>query len=115
MEVDTTPVTGRAALGEEDLALLASLEDCDTGFYDLCAVLTHQGRQADGGHYVGWAKGDDGKWRKYDDDVVTDATPEEVLDLCGGGDRAMAYMCLYRRKSDHIQEPKKDDKGKGKA
>jgi len=32
----------------------------DTGNYELIAVVTHKGRSADGGHYVGWvhAKGD---------------------------------------------------------
>jgi uncharacterized UBP type Zn finger protein len=26
----------------------------DTGNYELVAVVTHKGRSADGGHYVGW-------------------------------------------------------------
>jgi ubiquitin carboxyl-terminal hydrolase 14 len=26
----------------------------DTGHYQLIAVVTHKGRSADGGHYVGW-------------------------------------------------------------
>jgi hypothetical protein len=29
--------------------------------YDLIAVLTHKGRSADSGHYVGWVKQDDGQ------------------------------------------------------
>lgn len=32
-----------------------------TGVYDLIAVLTHKGRSADSGHYVGWVKQDDGQ------------------------------------------------------
>jgi ubiquitin carboxyl-terminal hydrolase 14 len=32
-----------------------------TGVYDLVAVLTHKGRSADSGHYVGWVKQDDGQ------------------------------------------------------
>ena len=33
----------------------------DTGNYELVGVVTHKGRSADGGHYVGWVhqKGDD--------------------------------------------------------
>ena len=33
----------------------------DTGNYQLIAVVTHKGRSADGGHYIGWthASGDD--------------------------------------------------------
>eukprot|EP00161_Ancyromonas_sigmoides_P016969 TRINITY_DN4576_c0_g1_i2.p1 TRINITY_DN4576_c0_g1~~TRINITY_DN4576_c0_g1_i2.p1 ORF type:complete len:611 (+),score=212.82 TRINITY_DN4576_c0_g1_i2:228-1835(+) len=110
----TTSAATATATAEEDAALLASLEDVPTGLYELCAVLTHQGREADGGHYVAWAKGTDGSWLKYDDDTVTPATEEQILDLAGGGDRAMAYMVLYRRKKNTLPE-KKDAKGKGKA
>nr|XP_025678749.1 ubiquitin carboxyl-terminal hydrolase 6 [Arachis hypogaea] len=31
-----------------------------TGIYDLVAVLTHKGRSADSGHYVGWVKQEHG-------------------------------------------------------
>ena len=33
----------------------------DTGAYELIGVVTHKGRSADGGHYIGWvhASGDD--------------------------------------------------------
>lgn len=31
-----------------------------TGIYDLVAVLTHKGRSADSGHYVGWVKQENG-------------------------------------------------------
>lgn len=31
-----------------------------TGVYDLIAVLTHQGRSADSGHYVAWVKQESG-------------------------------------------------------
>jgi ubiquitin carboxyl-terminal hydrolase 14 len=57
----TTSAPTATATAEEDAALLASLEDVPTGLYELCAVLTHQGREADGGHYVAWAKGTDGE------------------------------------------------------
>ena len=33
-----------------------------TGIYDLVAVLTHQGRSADSGHYVAWVKQESGKF-----------------------------------------------------
>jgi len=36
-----------------------------SGQYELCAVLTHVGRNADSGHYIGWVKSEDGKnWCK---------------------------------------------------
>jgi ubiquitin carboxyl-terminal hydrolase 14 len=58
-----------------------------SGRYELVAVVTHQGRTADGGHYVGFAKSARGgdKWNKFDDAVVTQVTEQEVLALFGGG------------------------------
>lgn len=69
----------------------------ETGEYQLISVVTHKGRSADGGHYVGWAnlKGDD--WAEYDDDVVHPRTIEDILNLKGGGDWHMAYYCVYRK------------------
>lgn len=67
-----------------------------TGYYELCAVLTHQGRAADSGHYVAWVKDKGTAWLKYDDDKVSVHSEEEVKRLSGGGDWHMAYMCLYR-------------------
>lgn len=32
----------------------------ETGLYELYAVLTHKGRDADSGHYVAWTKQSDG-------------------------------------------------------
>lgn len=71
----------------------------DTGNYELCAVLTHQGRAADEGHYVAWVKDVGSRWYKFDDAKVTMHTEEEVKKLSGGGDWPMAYMCLYRAKN----------------
>lgn len=47
-----------------DPELLAD-EGCNaTGQYELCAVLTHVGRSADSGHYIGWVKKEQGKKRE---------------------------------------------------
>ncbi len=69
----------------------------DTGNYQLVAVVTHKGRSADGGHYVGWVHkaGDD--WYQYDDDIVTDVKIDDILALRGGGDWHTAYLCIYRK------------------
>jgi ubiquitin carboxyl-terminal hydrolase 14 len=67
-----------------------------TGFYSLCALLTHKGREADGGHYVSYVKQTDGSWMEFDDERPIPRTEEEILRLKGGGDHAMAYLCLYR-------------------
>jgi len=70
----------------------------DSGKYELVAVLTHKGRDADSGHYVAWVKQAADKWLKYDDDRVSEVPSDEIkkLDGKGGGDWHIAYMCLYR-------------------
>lgn len=35
-----------------------------SGWYELVAVLTHVGRTAESGHYIGWVKDDKGHWCK---------------------------------------------------
>lgn len=69
----------------------------DTGAYQLIGVVTHKGRSAEGGHYIGWvhASGDD--WLKCDDDIVTVVKTEDILSLRGGGDWHTAYLNLYRK------------------
>merc|ERR1712166_81862 len=71
------------------------------GKYELFAVVTHKGRDADGGHYMGWVKADnqstDGAkiadtdednddWFVFDDDEASPCKTEDVLKLKGGGD-----------------------------
>eukprot|EP00180_Rhodochaete_pulchella_P003406 Plantae.Rhodophyta-Rhodochaete_pulchella.ctg579.p1 GENE.Plantae.Rhodophyta-Rhodochaete_pulchella.ctg579~~Plantae.Rhodophyta-Rhodochaete_pulchella.ctg579.p1 ORF type:complete len:212 (+),score=35.78 Plantae.Rhodophyta-Rhodochaete_pulchella.ctg579:550-1185(+) len=77
----------------------ARVTEGKSGIYDLTAVLTHKGRALDSGHYVGWVKHSDSLWLKFDDDVVSTCTPEEILKLSGGGDWHMAYMILYRARN----------------
>ncbi|NXC19837.1 UBP14 hydrolase, partial [Corythaeola cristata] len=65
------------------------------GYYDLQAVLTHQGRSSSSGHYVSWVKRKHDEWIKFDDDKVSIVTPEDILRLSGGGDWHIAYVLLY--------------------
>jgi len=70
----------------------------ETGTYELFAVLTHKGRSADSGHYIGWIKESEDKWLKYDDDRVSFVNNDEIKKLSGkgGADWHMAYITLYR-------------------
>jgi ubiquitin carboxyl-terminal hydrolase 14 len=68
-----------------------------TGRYQLISVLTHQGRSSESGHYIGWVHKIDDKWLKYDDDNVTMVSTNDVLELKGGGDWHMAYICIFRQ------------------
>uniref|UniRef100_A0A1D1Y2F2 Ubiquitin carboxyl-terminal hydrolase n=1 Tax=Anthurium amnicola TaxID=1678845 RepID=A0A1D1Y2F2_9ARAE len=67
-----------------------------TGIYDLVSVLTHKGRSADSGHYVGWVKQENGKWVQFDDDNPIPQREEDITKLSGGGDWHMAYICMYK-------------------
>lgn len=73
-----------------------------TGRYALSGVVTHKGRGADAGHYIGWRKTEKGVWYKFNDDVVTEVRAEEIERLCGGGDLDTAYIILYARIDDLI-------------
>ncbi|TRY59743.1 hypothetical protein DNTS_028407 [Danionella cerebrum] len=67
----------------------------NSGYYELQAVLTHQGRSSSSGHYVGWVKRKEDEWMKFDDDKVSVVSPEDILKLSGGGDWHIAYVLLY--------------------
>jgi len=83
------------------------------GIYELFAVVTHKGRDADGGHYMAWVKADHNAgevqkiadttednedWFVFDDDEVSPCKTEDILKLKGGGDWHMSYMNFYRVK-----------------
>ena len=71
-----------------------------SGMYEVFAVVTHKGRDSDSGHYVSWTKQSNGEWFKFDDDVVTRVTEDQIKQLSGGGDNDIAYLIFYRRVDD---------------
>jgi ubiquitin carboxyl-terminal hydrolase 14 len=75
-----------------------------TGRYKLIAVVTHQGRSSESGHYIGWVHKKDDKWIKFDDDKISTVSINEILELKGGGDWHMAYICIYKRLEVPFQE-----------
>ncbi|XP_048582845.1 ubiquitin carboxyl-terminal hydrolase 14 [Nematostella vectensis] len=79
----------------------------NSGYYELTAVLTHQGRSSSSGHYLAWIKKKDDEWYKCDDDKITMVTSEEILKLSGGGDWHCAYVLLYapRRLETVVETP----------
>jgi ubiquitin carboxyl-terminal hydrolase 14 len=89
------------------------LPDDFQGVYELFAVVTHKGRDADGGHYMAWVKAkqnagevqkigdsdqDNDDWFVFDDDEVSPCKTEDVIKLKGGGDWHMSYLNFYRAK-----------------
>uniref|UniRef100_A0A0K8TL35 Ubiquitin carboxyl-terminal hydrolase n=1 Tax=Tabanus bromius TaxID=304241 RepID=A0A0K8TL35_TABBR len=67
----------------------------NSGYYSLQGVLTHKGRSSSSGHYVAWVRQKGDNWMKFDDDVVSPVTTDEILRLSGGGDWHCAYVLLY--------------------
>ncbi|CAL8075662.1 unnamed protein product [Calicophoron daubneyi] len=78
----------------EPFSLADDFGSNNSGYYDLQGVISHQGRTSSSGHYVAWVKVE-GNWMKFDDDVVTQVTSEDILKLSGGGDWHCAYVLLY--------------------
>lgn len=70
------------------------------GHYELMGCVTHKGRSADSGHYIGWVRQSPGseKWWKYDDETVSEVSTPDILALKGGGDWHTAYLNFYRVK-----------------
>lgn len=120
MEVDEDDAELQAALamsieketgkvGEAGIGLPSTFQ----GFYEPFALVTHKGRSADGGHYIGWTRTDekwdsgdhekkkkkgavDDKWICFDDADVEACPSSHVKNLNGGGDLDMAYLVFYR-------------------
>eukprot|EP00437_Effrenium_voratum_P014573 CAMPEP_0181454574 /NCGR_PEP_ID=MMETSP1110-20121109/30309_1 /TAXON_ID=174948 /ORGANISM="Symbiodinium sp., Strain CCMP421" /LENGTH=516 /DNA_ID=CAMNT_0023578925 /DNA_START=38 /DNA_END=1588 /DNA_ORIENTATION=- len=95
---------------EEDPSAAVGVEQLDTGYYQLVGIVSHKGRTADGGHYVGWTlhKKADGKdlkddqWVLFDDDDVSFVSWKDMTgmstDLCGGkADTQIAYINIYKK------------------
>ncbi|EON98165.1 putative ubiquitin carboxyl-terminal hydrolase 6 protein [Phaeoacremonium minimum UCRPA7] len=109
---------------ERDAALLAAKKELFTlidpellkddganqsGIYELRGVVTHQGASADSGHYTAYVKKqapvdpktgkkgeEDGNWWWFNDDKVSEVTPDKIDALAGGGESHSALILLYR-------------------
>ncbi|XP_059457327.1 ubiquitin carboxyl-terminal hydrolase 6 isoform X1 [Corylus avellana] len=91
--------SGEPSMATSQEGVQSDSETQMTGIYDLVAVLTHKGRSADSGHYVGWVKQESGKWIEYDDDSPIAQREEDITKLSGGGDWHMAYICMYKART----------------
>jgi len=98
-----------AADESKDVDMTAGGEEHDTGYYELVAIVSHKGRTADGGHYVGWVKhkSADGKdvkedqWILFDDETASLTDWKQLVgytDLQGGkADTQIAYINIYKK------------------
>ncbi|PSK33450.1 Ubiquitin carboxyl-terminal hydrolase 6 [Elsinoe australis] len=98
----------RDLLNAVDPKIAADEAANQTGLYELCGVVTHQGGSADSGHYTSYVKKsakrrpdgtlgeEDGKWWWFNDDRVSEVDAEKIETLCGGGESHSALILLYR-------------------
>merc|ERR1719188_1203201 len=107
---DGEAVAPAASAAPSSDAMEVEPKDFHTGQYELVGIVSHKGRSADGGHYVGWVrthKADgkdykDDQWLLFDDEDVLQYEWKQItgvsLDLQGGrADTQIAYLCLYRK------------------
>jgi len=81
------------------------------GGADLFALVTHKGRSADSGHYIGWVRkrqtdptAPDNAWLVFDDDTVSEVDTAYVTgQLKGGADDHMAYLAFYVAKGGETE------------
>jgi ubiquitin carboxyl-terminal hydrolase 14 len=97
---DVTSIAPTHAQPPKPVAVGHHLPAGFTGLYELHGLVTHKGRSADSGHYIGWVRQGLGSslWWCFNDNKVTEVRTEDVLALKGGGDRDMAYLVFYRCK-----------------
>jgi ubiquitin carboxyl-terminal hydrolase 22/27/51 len=81
LSLDMAPYTTKS--GKEDVELLYNLE----------SVIVHQGEQISNGHYYSFCR-QDGRWFRFDDEIVSATTVEDVL-------RQDAYLLFYAARTVH--------------
>ncbi|KAI5966501.1 UBP6 [Candida pseudojiufengensis] len=68
--------------------------------YELTAVITHMGANADGGHYKAYVKDpndlDGESWWLFNDDKVSSVSREKIGTLAGGGESDSALLLIYK-------------------
>ncbi len=79
--------SGAAASEAGAFVALPSLPDGFQGLYELFAVVTHKGRSADSGHYMGWVRRDGG--------ALTLSCPSSHPGLAGMGCSWCLYLCEW--------------------
>jgi ubiquitin carboxyl-terminal hydrolase 14 len=109
----STAAAGDVEMKSEDVemkdASAVGVEVVDTGYYELVGIISHKGRTADGGHYVGWTlkkKADkedkDDQWICYDDETTSQWNWKDItgvsMDLMGGkADTQISYINIYKK------------------
>ncbi|ETO34143.1 ubiquitin specific protease 14-like isoform 1 [Reticulomyxa filosa] len=82
---------------DKDKAMDVDPSSNESGYYELIGLVTHKGLSANSGHYIGYVKDPKRGWLKFDDEVVTEVSADDIKKLYGGGQWQMGYECFYRK------------------
>jgi len=77
-------------LEDLDLSKYVSGYKAETYVYDLFGVCNHMGNVM-GGHYTSFVKNRNGQWKHYNDQIIEDAFPNDIIS-------PKAYCLFYRKK-----------------
>ena len=88
IEGGDSSIAATAAQSSLDGLVNPGVPESFQGYYDLCGVVTHKGRDSSSGHYISFVRNDTGKdvWYAFDDDEVEITNSEVVGKMKGGGD-----------------------------
>uniref|UniRef100_A0A4W3K0Z1 Ubiquitin carboxyl-terminal hydrolase n=1 Tax=Callorhinchus milii TaxID=7868 RepID=A0A4W3K0Z1_CALMI len=106
IQIDTKTPKDSKEVKYEPFSFSDDIGSNNSGYFDLMAVLTHQGRSSSSGHYLAWVRRKADEWIKFDDDKVSIVAPEDILKLSGGGDWHIAYVLLYGPRRLEVVEDK---------
>lgn len=99
---DEQRATFRAEVDKVTDESLKADDGCNpSALYELSAIVTHQGANADSGHYQCFVRNfkEEGMWWKFNDDKVSLVDETKIDQLAGGGESDSALILLYRSAS----------------
>jgi uncharacterized UBP type Zn finger protein len=77
-----------------DLNAFRDADNKENLAYALAAVIKHQGNDGEQGHYICFAKGPDGRWMEFNDEVMEASTFDKAISSKG---RFVPYLVFYQR------------------
>ncbi|KAL0234567.1 hypothetical protein PCE1_001603 [Barthelona sp. PCE] len=100
-ELDALPIMVDGELKQQIMNEREENENIKTGKYEFCGIVAHKGRSANSGHYLGYIRKapKSRTWWYFDDHNVTEMPYNDIKKIFGTPDMPVAYMCLFRHKS----------------
>lgn len=81
-----------------DLSSVTRKEAPGSRVYKLRAIVLHLGETIHGGHFICHARGDDNRWRKFNDSLVSNLSPGDAYQTSTA--QQNAYIICYEREAN---------------